>query len=125
MQNEDKWYKIKSADEKALKEYAKGVDFLKENVFGDSEENLCKDAEITSHVNSPKHYNKGKIEVIEYIEDQDLGFCLGNAIKYISRAGSKQDFEGQDQITKTVEDLRKAIWYIERRIIEIEKDLCS
>ena len=121
MQNEGKWYKVKSADEKALEEYAKGVDFLKENVFGDSEEK----AEITSHVNSPKHYNKGKIEVIEYIEDQDLGFCLGNAIKYISRAGSKQDFEGQDQITKTVEDLRKAIWYIERRIMEIEKDLCS
>ena len=121
MQNEGKWYKVKSADEKALEEYVKGVD----NGFGDSEEDLCKDAEITSHVNSPKHYNKGKIEVIEYIEDQDLGFCLGNAIKYISRAGSKQDFEGQDQITKTVEDLRKAIWYIERRIIEIEKDLCS
>ena len=115
MQNEGKWYKVKSTDEKTLEEYVKGVN----NVFGDSEE------EITSHVNSPKHYNKGKIEVIEYIEDQDLGFCLGNAIKYISRAGSKQDFEGQDQITKTVEDLRKAIWYIERRIMEIEKDLCS
>lgn len=120
MQNEGKWYKVKSADEKALEEYVKGVD----NVFGDSEEDLCKD-EMTSHVNSPKHYNKGNIEVIDYIEDQNLGFCLGNAIKYISRAGSKQDFEGQDQITKTVEDLRKAIWYIERRIMEIEKDLCS
>lgn len=124
MKHDEKWYKVKSDDEKALEEYAKGVDFLKENVFGDSEEDLCKE-EITSHVNSPKHYNKGKIEVIEYIEDQDLGFCLGNAIKYISRAGSKQDFEGQDQIAKTVEDLRKAIWYIERRIMEIEKDLCS
>lgn len=116
---------LKDLSEENLEEYGKGVEFLKDNIFNAPEENLCKDAEITSHVNSPKHYNKGRIEVIEYIEDQDLGFCLGNAIKYISRAGSKQDFEGQDQITKTVEDLRKAIWYIERRILEIEKGLCS
>ena len=89
------------------------------------EKELAKDAIVTENVNHPSHYNNGKIEVIEYIEDQNLGFCLGNAIKYISRAGSKQDFEGQDQATKTIEDLRKAIWYIERRIIEIEKGLCS
>lgn len=116
---------LKDLSEENLEEYGKGVEFLKDNIFNAPEENLYKDAEITSHVNNPKHYNKGKIEVIEYIEDQDLGFCLGNAIKYISRAGSKQDFEGQDQVTKTIEDLRKAIWYIERRILEIEKGLCS
>lgn len=116
---------LKDLSEENLEEYGKGVEFLKDNIFNTPEENLYKDATITANVNHPNHYNNGKIEVIEYIEDQDLGFCLGNAIKYISRAGSKQDFEGQDQITKTVEDLRKAIWYIERRIIEIEKDLCS
>jgi hypothetical protein len=60
-------------------------------------------------VNSPSHYNTGKIEVIDFIEDQKLGFCLGNAVKYISRAGKKDSL-------KTVEDLKKAIWYVEREI---------
>lgn len=66
-------------------------------------------------VNHPSHYTDGKIEVIDYIEDKQLGFCLGNAIKYISRAGKKYK-------DKEVEDLKKAIWYIERRIYEIEKE---
>lgn len=66
-------------------------------------------------VNSPSHYTDGKIEVIEYIEDKKLGFCLGNAIKYISRAGKKDP-------TKEVEDLKKARWYIERRIKELTED---
>lgn len=64
-------------------------------------------------VNKPKHYNQGKIEVIEYIEDKQLGFHLGNAIKYISRAGKKNP-------DKFVEDLEKAIWYL-RREIELTK----
>jgi hypothetical protein len=63
-------------------------------------------------VNHPSHYTDGKIEVIEYIEDKKLGFCLGNAVKYISRAGKKDP-------AKEVEDLSKAIWYINRRIKEI------
>ena len=66
-------------------------------------------------VNHPNHYNDGKIEVIDYIEDQKLGFCLGNAIKYISRAGKKDK-------AKEIEDLRKAIWYINRRILEIKRE---
>ena len=65
-------------------------------------------------VNSPAHYNSGKIEVIDFIEDQQLGFCLGNAIKYISRAGKKDK-------SKEVEDLKKALWYINRRIKELDK----
>lgn len=64
------------------------------------------------NVNHPAHYNDGKIEVIDYIEDKKLGFCLGNAVKYISRAGKKDK-------SKEVEDLKKAIWYIERRIKEV------
>lgn len=62
---------------------------------------------------NPPHYTDGKIEVIEFIEDKKLGFCLGNAIKYISRAGKKDP-------TKEIEDLKKAKWYIERRIKELE-----
>jgi len=61
----------------------------------------------TEAVNHPSHYTSGKFEVIEVIEDWKLGFHLGNAIKYIARAGKKDP-------AKTIEDLNKAIWYIER-----------
>lgn len=65
-------------------------------------------------VNRPSHYTDGKIEVIEFIEDKNLGFCLGNAVKYIARAGKKDP-------TKEIEDLNKAKWYIERRIKELKE----
>ena len=71
-------------------------------------------------VNRPSHYTDSNIEVIDYIEDKKLGFCLGNAIKYISRAGKKKD-NGRDMIDKEIEDLKKAIWYINRRIFELKK----
>lgn len=60
-------------------------------------------------VNHPSHYTDGKIEPIDYIEDKGLDFHLGNAVKYISRAGKK------DPATK-VEDLKKAVWYLAREI---------
>lgn len=63
-------------------------------------------------VNHPAHYADGKIEVIDFIEDKKLGFHLGNAVKYIARAGKKNP-------EKTGEDLRKAIWYINRYIEQI------
>lgn len=69
--------------------------------------------EESNNVNHPSHYTDGKIEVIDYIEDKKFGYCLGNAIKYISRAGKKNK-------DKEIEDLQKAIWYIERRIKELK-----
>lgn len=51
-------------------------------------------------VNHPPHYTDGKIEVIDFIEDKKLGFHLGNAVKYIARAGKKDP-------EKTSEDLQK------------------
>ena len=59
------------------------------------------------NVNHPAHYNRGKIEVIDFINDQQLNFDLGNAVKYICRAGFKGD---------KVEDLKKAIFYINDEI---------
>ncbi|ACE81985.1 hypothetical protein ST39-O_gp03 [Clostridium phage phiCP39-O] len=56
-------------------------------------------------VNHPNHYNKGKYEVIDVIEDWGLGFSLGNAIKYIARCEHKGNKK---------QDLEKAIFYIER-----------
>ena len=64
-------------------------------------------------VNHPSHYTDGKIEVIDFIDDKKLGFCLGNAVKYISRAGKKDP-------TKEIEDLEKAIWYIEHHIKNLQ-----
>ena len=64
-------------------------------------------------INHPAHYNKGKFEAIEVIEDWKLGFNLGNTVKYISRAGHKDK-------SKTVEDLKKALWYLEREINKLE-----
>jgi hypothetical protein len=58
-------------------------------------------------VNHPSHYNQGKFEVIDVIEDWNLGFNLGNCIKYIGRAGHKDDI---------IQDLKKAKWYLEREI---------
>lgn len=65
-------------------------------------------------VNHPSHYTDGKIEVIEFIEDKHLNYHRGNAIKYICRAGKK------DQ-TKEIEDLQKAIWYINREIKNLKR----
>ena len=62
-----------------------------------------------NQVENPSHYNSGKIEVIDFIEDQNLNFNLGNAVKYISRAGKKDP-------KKFREDLEKAIWYINREL---------
>lgn len=60
-------------------------------------------------VNHPAHYTSGGIEVIEAIEAWELGFNLGNAVKYIARAGKKDP-------ARTVEDLQKARWYLNREI---------
>jgi ribosomal protein L37AE/L43A len=69
----------------------------------------------TEKINHPKRYNIGKIEAIEYIKDQNLlkGFCIGNVIKYISRAGNKDN-------STELEDLKKAMWYLEYYIKELE-----
>lgn len=69
---------------------------------------------VSDPVSHPAHYTDGKIEVIEYIEDKGFGFHIGNAIKYLSRAGKKNP-------DKEIEDLQKAIWYINRRIVNLIK----
>lgn len=71
---------------------------------------------VCDNVNHPAHYTSGKIEVIDFIEDKKLGFHLGNAVKYISRAGRKDP-------AKTIEDLRKAAWYLNRQIKRLEREL--
>ena len=67
-------------------------------------------------VDHPSHYTDGNIECIDYIKDkltaeEFQGFCKGNALKYISRAGKKNP-------DKYNEDLEKAIWYLNKAINE-------
>lgn len=65
-------------------------------------------------VNHPEHYKGKKLEVIDIIDDYNLSFSLGNVIKYVLRAGKKED---------AVEDLEKARWYLNREIDDLEDQI--
>jgi hypothetical protein len=64
-------------------------------------------------VNHPSHYGgkNNPYEAIKVIEAWNLGFCLGNTIKYIARAGKKD---------ATVQELEKALWYLKREIQKLK-----
>lgn len=68
------------------------------------------------HVNHPTHYGgqDNPYEAIKVIDAWDLGFSLGNTVKYISRAGKKET-------DKELQDLKKALWYLQHHIEELEK----
>lgn len=74
-------------------------------------------------VNHPSHYTWLKelcgIEVIDITRHMD--FCLGNAVKYLLRAGHKSE-EGYSNAQKEVEDLKKAVWYINDKIKQLENE---
>ena len=67
------------------------------------------------NVNHPSHYTDGNIEVMDFIEDKQLNFARGNVIKYVSRAGKKD-------ANKELEDLKKAMWYLNREIERLSKE---
>jgi hypothetical protein len=69
-------------------------------------------ATLNDPVNHPSHYCDGGIEVIDYIDAKGFNYHLGNVIKYVSRAGKKGS---------TVEDLKKARWYLDREIKILEE----
>ena len=73
---------------------------------------------MSEAVDHPPHYGgaDNPYEAIKVIEAWKLGFCLGNAIKYISRAGKKGPL---------VQDLKKARWYLDREIASLENDSAS
>ena len=68
-------------------------------------------------VNHPAHYNQGNVEVIDYIRDcigiqGEYYFCIGNCIKYISRAEYKNN---------KLQDLMKCKWYLTRAIEDLDE----
>jgi len=68
-------------------------------------------------VNHPEHYGGSEniYEAIKVIDAWDLGFSLGNTVKYISRAGKKDS-------DKELQDLKKAMWYLQHHIDNLEKN---
>jgi hypothetical protein len=67
---------------------------------------------MTDNINHPKHYTNHESGVECITITEHMGFCIGNAIKYLWRA---------DEKGAAIEDLRKAAWYIEREIAKREK----
>jgi hypothetical protein len=65
----------------------------------------------TDMVNHPPHYTAGGIETIDFIEAKQLGYNLGNVVKYVSRSTLKGD---------QLENLKKAQWYLNREIKQLE-----
>lgn len=64
-------------------------------------------------INHPSHYTHGTIEPIDVIEDWQLSFSAGNAVKYIARHQHKGT---------AIQDLKKASWYLNREIERLEKE---
>lgn len=95
---------------KRLQKVSNKSGLTKEKVIADKSPNRiisqCDD------INHPSHYTQGDIEVIDYIEDKKLGYRLGNVVKYVSRAGHKDD---------AIKDLKKASWYLNREIAKREQ----
>ena len=67
-----------------------------------------------NNVNHPQHYTDGSIEVLDFIEDKKLNYHRGNAIKYICRSGKKSK-------ETEIEDLQKAVFYLNREIKNLKK----
>jgi hypothetical protein len=94
---EYKW--VCTGHDNIVKEYKEAV------VLG-YRNNRDEDVNMNDNINSPQHYNQGKIEVIDFILDQKMGFLDGNVIKYVARYKHKNG----------IEDLKKAKWYLDKLI---------
>jgi hypothetical protein len=78
-------------------------------------ETITKTWEKKENINHPSHYGGAEnvYEAIKVIDAWNLGFSLGNTIKYISRSGKKDP-------NKSIEDLKKALWYLQHHINQLE-----
>jgi hypothetical protein len=90
----------------AARKYARGMKVI---AVSTSNKSIHSKADMVNH---PPHYKAGGIETIDFIEAKNLGYNLGNVVKYVSRA----DLKGNK-----LEDLQKAKWYLERAIANISK----
>ena len=88
--------------------HCKGSGIEKEIVMGGQE--FSEKGKPVDMVNHPKHYTFGKYEVIDVIDDWQLGFYEGQVVKYVARAKHKGN---------ELEDLKKAQWYLNRKIAQL------
>ena len=103
-------FNVRGVQDKYMKERFEVIPTIDDVIKDKQKENVPNGT--IEHVNHPNHYNKGKFEVIDVIEDWGLGFNLGNAIKYIGRCEHKENKK---------QDLEKALWYIKRELENITK----
>lgn len=90
----------------------KGQEYIGYEILGKLDFNKSEECDIRQNVEHPSHYNAHNIEVIDFIQDWELNFCLGNVVKYICRA----PYKGTQ-----LEDLKKAREYLDFEIIRLEK----
>jgi len=123
MENEKVGNLTVNLDKEAYESLKKYKDQVKEFTFldqsGEGEPIMFKSVEVQeekaesdSAVDHPKHYNQGKYEVIDVINDWKLNFSLGNVVKYIARAPYK---------SSPKEDLEKAKWYLDYALSHWDK----
>ena len=85
------------------------------DALGEEDEKTEDKGTTSDPVNHPSHYTWSSIEPIDAIEAWQLPYHLGNVVKYVSRAGHKDK-------SKTLEDLKKANWYLSRYIANLEQE---
>ena len=89
-------------------QYEKHEDFMKRQYNLELQANKQSDV-----IKNPRHYEQYEFEPVSFIMKNELSFWMGNVIKYIMRAGTKEN-------TDEIQDLKKAIRYIEMRINQLE-----
>lgn len=105
-----KYYKVPKKKEVTVEPVEQTIDEEVMQTIAEKVTQAIAEPKTEDVINHPSHYTRGKIEVIDFIEDQQLPYHLGNVIKYIARAGYKGD---------KLEDLKKARWYLDRYINEV------
>ena len=117
---EEAHHKAFPSDEEALSDQLDTAGYMLSdlitiiNTLG-RKEKRTDDSGSTDPVNHPSHYTWSSIEPIDAIEAWQLPYHLGNVVKYVSRAGHKDK-------SKTLEDLKKANWYLSRYISNLEQE---
>ena len=116
---EGAYHKAFPSDDEALSDQLDTAEYMLSDLISITdalgEEEKTDDSGSTDPVNHPSHYTWSSIEPIDAIEAWQLPYHLGNVVKYVSRAGHKDK-------SKTLEDLKKANWYLSRYISNLEQE---
>lgn len=117
---EEAYHKAFPFDDEALSDLLETAEYMLSDLISitdalGGEEEKTDDSGSTDPVNHPSHYTWSSIEPIDAIEAWQLPYHLGNVVKYVSRAGHKDK-------SKTLEDLKKANWYLSRYINNLEQE---